>query len=247
VQELGRQTKPRPSPANVVAEGGQIVPSVGFSCPVVRYDGHNPTPYRVHPALTDPPLRQSGASGVPIMKSSAFIAASAAVILFSRPLTLAGHLSRAEAAPARPDLTARMRTVSPAISRETTMWRVWVGFNATHSFGLILFSALRLPRDPSQRILSFTPGSCLHLASHCCLAMQSSRGSIFSLRRFAESRWRRFSTFLESSSTWHSRGPDNCCNTISITTGQNPEPLLCRNHAQIRFSAKGIRAFRQVF
>jgi hypothetical protein len=35
-----------------------------------------------------------------------------------------------------------MMTVSPVISGETTMWRVWVGFNATHSFGLILFGAL---------------------------------------------------------------------------------------------------------
>jgi hypothetical protein len=35
-----------------------------------------------------------------------------------------------------------MMIVSPVISRETTMWRVWVGFNATHSFGLILFGAL---------------------------------------------------------------------------------------------------------
>jgi hypothetical protein len=35
-----------------------------------------------------------------------------------------------------------MTTVSPVISRETTMWRVWVGLNATHSFGLILFGAL---------------------------------------------------------------------------------------------------------
>jgi hypothetical protein len=44
--------------------------------------------------------------------------------------------------PRDPDLTARMMTVSPVISRETTMWQVWVGINATHSFGLILFGAL---------------------------------------------------------------------------------------------------------
>jgi hypothetical protein len=44
--------------------------------------------------------------------------------------------------PRDPDLTAMMMTVSPVISRETTMWGVWVGFNATHSFGLILFGAL---------------------------------------------------------------------------------------------------------
>jgi hypothetical protein len=35
-----------------------------------------------------------------------------------------------------------MMAVSPLITRETTMWRVWVGINATHSFGLILFGAL---------------------------------------------------------------------------------------------------------
>jgi hypothetical protein len=35
-----------------------------------------------------------------------------------------------------------MMTVSPVLTRETTMWRVWVGLNATHSFGLILFGAL---------------------------------------------------------------------------------------------------------
>jgi hypothetical protein len=32
--------------------------------------------------------------------------------------------------------------VSPVITRETTMWRACIGFNATHSFGLILFGAL---------------------------------------------------------------------------------------------------------
>jgi hypothetical protein len=44
--------------------------------------------------------------------------------------------------PRDPDLTAKMMTVSPVITRETTMWRAWLGFNATHSFGLILFGAL---------------------------------------------------------------------------------------------------------
>ena len=32
-----------------------------------------------------------------------------------------------------------MGEVSPVISRETTMWKTWIGFNATHSLGLILF------------------------------------------------------------------------------------------------------------
>jgi hypothetical protein len=32
-----------------------------------------------------------------------------------------------------------MSSVSPVITRETTMWKAWVGFNASHSFGAILF------------------------------------------------------------------------------------------------------------
>nr|WP_226876543.1 hypothetical protein [Microbulbifer hainanensis] len=35
-----------------------------------------------------------------------------------------------------------MDQVSPVISRETTMWRAWVGFNASHSFGAILFGLI---------------------------------------------------------------------------------------------------------
>jgi hypothetical protein len=41
--------------------------------------------------------------------------------------------------PRDPALRARMTEVSPVISKETSMWRVWVGFNASHSMGLILF------------------------------------------------------------------------------------------------------------
>lgn len=36
-------------------------------------------------------------------------------------------------------LHTAMTQVSPVISRETTMWRAWIGFNASHSFGAILF------------------------------------------------------------------------------------------------------------
>ena len=32
-----------------------------------------------------------------------------------------------------------MRQVSPVITRATTMWKAWIGFNATHSMGLMLF------------------------------------------------------------------------------------------------------------
>ena len=40
------------------------------------------------------------------------------------------------------DLKTRMQEVSPVITRETTMWKAWVGFNASHSGGAILFGAV---------------------------------------------------------------------------------------------------------
>lgn len=36
-------------------------------------------------------------------------------------------------------LRTRMEEVSPVITRQTTMWKAWIGFNATHSVGLILY------------------------------------------------------------------------------------------------------------
>ena len=77
-----------------------------------------------------------------LMKPSAFIAASAAVILLLGLVHLLYTFRGPNLHPRDPDLTARMMAVSPVITRETTMWRAWVGFNATHSFGLILFGAL---------------------------------------------------------------------------------------------------------
>jgi len=41
--------------------------------------------------------------------------------------------------PRDPALQARMREVSPVISRETTMWKTWIGFNASHGLGALLF------------------------------------------------------------------------------------------------------------
>ena len=37
------------------------------------------------------------------------------------------------------ELHSAMKDVSPVISTETTMWKAWVGFNASHSMGAILF------------------------------------------------------------------------------------------------------------
>ena len=76
------------------------------------------------------------------MKPSVFIAASAAIILLLGLVHLLYTFRGPNLHPRDPELTARMMTVSPVITPESTMWRLWIGFNATHSVGLILFGAL---------------------------------------------------------------------------------------------------------
>src|SRR6202521_5039523 len=41
--------------------------------------------------------------------------------------------------PRDPALQISMSQISPVITKETTIWRCWVGFNASHTMGLMLF------------------------------------------------------------------------------------------------------------
>lgn len=36
-------------------------------------------------------------------------------------------------------LKTQMQAVTPWLTRQTSMWRAWVGFNASHSYGAMLF------------------------------------------------------------------------------------------------------------
>ena len=38
-----------------------------------------------------------------------------------------------------------MGEISPVITKETTVWRCWVGFNASHSMGLMLYGLISIP------------------------------------------------------------------------------------------------------
>lgn len=38
-----------------------------------------------------------------------------------------------------------MKSTSPRLTRETSVWNAWVGFNASHSLGVMMFSAVYLP------------------------------------------------------------------------------------------------------
>lgn len=44
--------------------------------------------------------------------------------------------------PRDPALVPAMQATSPRLTRATSMWRCWIGFNASHSLGVLLFAAL---------------------------------------------------------------------------------------------------------
>ena len=70
------------------------------------------------------------------------IAAAAAILLVLGAvhlfITFAGPLMQ----PRDRELQQRMAKVSPVISLDTTMWRAWQGFNASHALGALLFGAV---------------------------------------------------------------------------------------------------------
>jgi hypothetical protein len=71
--------------------------------------------------------------------AASLVAASAAIILFLGIVHLLYTFSGSKLDPRDAALKSRMAEVSPVISRDTTMWKAWVGFNASHSYGAILF------------------------------------------------------------------------------------------------------------
>jgi hypothetical protein len=42
-------------------------------------------------------------------------------------------------------VTQAMKGTSPILTKETTVWRAWVGFNASHSLGALLFACIYIP------------------------------------------------------------------------------------------------------
>ncbi|GGA82758.1 hypothetical protein GCM10011521_21300 [Arenimonas soli] len=65
--------------------------------------------------------------------------ASAAILFALGTLHLAYTFVGDKLTPRDPALQVRMRDVSPVITKETNMWRCWVGFNASHSIAAMLF------------------------------------------------------------------------------------------------------------
>lgn len=46
--------------------------------------------------------------------------------------------------PRNPTVEADINNTSPRITRQTTLWKAWVGFNASHSLGAMFFGSVNL-------------------------------------------------------------------------------------------------------
>jgi len=98
-----------------------------------------------------------------ITLAASLITASAAIILLLGLIHLRYTFHGAKLEPRDASLKARMSEVSPVITRETSMWRCWVGFNASHSFGAIFFGLVYGYLALAHRSLLFQSGFLLLL------------------------------------------------------------------------------------
>nr|AAK56386.1 hypothetical protein [bacterium] len=73
------------------------------------------------------------------MLSIALMVASAFILFIPGALHLYCTFVGTKLTPRDHDLRVRMGEVSPVITKETTMWRCWTGFNVSHSMSAILF------------------------------------------------------------------------------------------------------------
>jgi len=70
------------------------------------------------------------------------IGSSVAILLYLGSIHLACTLLTHKFSPAEGQVETSMKLVAPRISGETTMWRAWMGFNVSHSMGLLLFGVI---------------------------------------------------------------------------------------------------------
>ena len=73
------------------------------------------------------------------MNANLLITISAGIILLLGLVHLTYTFFGSKLTPRDAALQASMKLVSPVITKETNMWKSWVGFNASHSLGAILF------------------------------------------------------------------------------------------------------------
>ena len=73
------------------------------------------------------------------MLARSLVALSAAIVLALGIIHLVYTFRGPKLTPRDPAVEISMSATAPVISRETTMWKAWIGFNASHGLGAILF------------------------------------------------------------------------------------------------------------
>lgn len=68
--------------------------------------------------------------------------ASAAILFVMGTLHLMYTFFGPQLTPRDPALQRHMSEVSPVITKETSMWRCWIGFNASHSMAAMLYGLI---------------------------------------------------------------------------------------------------------
>ncbi len=76
------------------------------------------------------------------MSARLLMVLSASILLTLGTMHLAYTFWGTRLAPRDAALQVSMSRISPILTKETTVWRCWVGFNASHSMGLILFGLI---------------------------------------------------------------------------------------------------------
>lgn len=76
------------------------------------------------------------------MRAETLIAISAFIVLAMGTGHLLLTFFTDKMDPRDPALSARMKEVAPRLSRRTTMWNLHIGFNASHSYGPMIFGAI---------------------------------------------------------------------------------------------------------
>jgi hypothetical protein len=76
------------------------------------------------------------------MLAQIFVGLSAGIIMLLGIVHLVYTYRGDKLHPRGTELLANLKATSPVISRQTTMWNAWIGFNASHSLGAILFGTV---------------------------------------------------------------------------------------------------------
>ena len=76
------------------------------------------------------------------MGATLLVAAAALIVGVLGSLHLVYTFSGSRLHPRDESLIARMKEVSPRLTRQTTIWRAGLGFHASHSLGALLFAAV---------------------------------------------------------------------------------------------------------